>query len=482
MKKFVAHISLPAALILSAAVFTGCGQSAAANEPSASSSASSSESDAVEFDPNSVAVETSVVKKGSIEEKSMFSGTVNPVKKVDVASPRSGVKVTEVKFDVGDSVKAGDILFKLDTTDIQNNISILNASLASADASIESAKTDLSQVEGSQIKLQIENSRNAVSDAEREYQSAKTALDNAKRDYDSGNALFTQGALAQNELTKLKTDYDEAVRKEQAARQSLDTAKYSYDLLVNETVAENKKRAQDSLNSAIASKNAQAAQMKSYQKELSDSSVTSPVNGTVLECNAVAGSVLGSDMPFVIVDLSTVKIEINVSEEVINSIAVGDEAEITVKAYSDHNFTGKISTISPGSNSDGTFPVTIEIPNPTGELKSGMFAEVRFVKNRSTDSIVIDKNAVLIDSTSEYVFIIEDGKARRVDVTTGIDNGTEVEILSGLTAGMEVVTNGSSYLNNGDSVRIVTGDGSVKGVPEGETPKNGGDEPLKGEE
>ena len=111
-----------------------------------------------------------------------------------------------------------------------------------------------------------------------------------------------------------------------------------------------------------------------------------------------------------------------------------------------------------------------------------MFAEVRFVKNRSTDSIVIDKNAVLIDSTSEYVFIIEDGKARRVDVTTGIDNGTEVEILSGLTAGMEVVTNGSSYLNNGDSVRIVTGDGSVKGVPEGETPKNGGDEPLKGEE
>ena len=88
-----------------------------------------------------------------------------------------------------------------------------------------------------------------------------------------------------------------------------------------------------------------------------------------------------------------------------------------------------------------------------------MFAEVKFVKDKSSDNIVLDKNAVLIDSLSEYVYIIKDSKAERVDVTTGLDNGTYVEILTGINEGDEVVINGSSYLNNGDSVRVVNGKG-----------------------
>ena len=446
--------TLPIAFILCTAVLSGCGS---AGEPATSSAVASA--DLASYDPNSVAVETSIAKKGSIEEKSMFSGTVQPIKTVDVASPRTGVKVTSVNFEVGDSVKAGYVLFSLDTSDIQNNINVLNASLASADASIQSAQTELEQVEGSQMKQQIENSKTAVSSAQRAYDTAKAQLDTAKRDYDSANTLFINGAVAQTELTNLKNAYDEAVRNEQAAKEALNSAQYSYDLLVNETLAENKKRAQNGLDSAVAQKNAQAAQMQSYKKELADSNVKSPITGTVLSCNAVAGSVLTGDMPFVIVDLSTVKIEINVSEEIVNSLSVGDIAEITVESYSNTPFEGKISTIAPGSNTDGTFPVSIEISNPDGKLKSGMFAEVKFVKDKSSDNIVLDKNAVLIDSLSEYVYIIKDSKAERVDVTTGLDNGTYVEILTGINEGDEVVINGSSYLNNGDSVRVVNGKG-----------------------
>ena len=109
--------TLPIAFILCTAVLAGCGSSGGGEVSSAATS-----SDLASYDPNSVAVETSIAKKGSIEEKSMFSGTVQPIKTVDVASPRTGVKVTSVNFDVGDSVKAGDVLFSLDTTDIQNNI------------------------------------------------------------------------------------------------------------------------------------------------------------------------------------------------------------------------------------------------------------------------------------------------------------------------------------------------------------------------
>ena len=112
--------TLPIAFILCTAVLVGCGSSGGGEASSAVSS-----SGVASYDPNSVAVETSIAKKGSIEEKSMFSGTVQPVKTVDVASPRTGVKVTSVNFEVGDNVKAGDVLFSLDTTDIQNNINII---------------------------------------------------------------------------------------------------------------------------------------------------------------------------------------------------------------------------------------------------------------------------------------------------------------------------------------------------------------------
>ena len=468
--------TLPIAFILCTAVLAGCGSSGGGEASSAVSS-----SGVASYDPNSVAVETSIAKKGSIEEKSMFSGTVQPIKTVDVASPRTGVKVTSVNFDVGDSVKAGDVLFSLDTTDIQNNINVLNASLASADASIQSAKIELEQVEGSQMKQQIENSKTAVSSAQRSYDTAKAQMDTAKRDYDSANTLFANGAVSQTELTNLKNAYDEAQRNTQAAKEALNSAQYSYDLLVNETLAENKKRAQNGLDSAIAQKNAQAAQMQSYKKDIADSNVKSPV----LSCNAVAGSVLTGDMPFVIVDLSTVKIEINVSEEIVNSLSVGDTAEITVESYSDTPFEGKISTIAPGANSDGTFPVSIEINNPDGKLKSGMFAQVNFVKDKSSDNIVLNKNAVLIDSTSEYVYVIKDSKAQRVDVTTGLDNGTYVEILTGLNEGDEIVVNGSSYLNNGDSVRVVNNKDNKENTDKNETAntQQSGTEPdKKGEE
>ncbi len=450
MKKIV----LSAVVLFLAVTAVGCkgGNNTNLNAPDASSSQVEQEEEV--FDPNSVAVEVEKVKKRKIEEKSTFSGTVLPIKTVEVASPRSGVKVNKVNFDVGDNVSAGDILFALDTSDIENNISVLNANLESADVNIKSAETELSLVEGSQTQIQIQNHKDTIAEAERNYQAAKTTLQNAERDYNSGKALFEQGAISQNEFTELKNSYDDAVRKEASSNDTLNTAKYNYDIYINKTIPENKKRAQDTLNSAVASKNAQSAQMRSYQKDLADSNVNSPISGTVLECNAVAGSILNGT-PFVIVDLSTVKIEINVSEKVINSISIGDNVEINIASYSSKPFNGKISTIAPGSSSDGTFPVTIEIQNPNNELKSGMFAEVNFVNNVSDGNVVLNKSAVLIDSVSEYVFIIEDKKAKRVNIKTGIDNGKEVEILEGITEGMDVVVNGGSYLNDGDSVRIV---------------------------
>ena len=162
----------PFLAVCAAIAFSGC----SSNETVQASSQVSSE---VQIDPNSVAVETYIVEKTDISELSMFTGTVTPSETVNVVSPRTGVKVTAVNFDVGDSVKKGDVLFNLDTSDIQNSISVLEASIASADAGIQSAQTALSQVEGSEMQKQIESLKNAVSDAERELKNCESSLNTA---------------------------------------------------------------------------------------------------------------------------------------------------------------------------------------------------------------------------------------------------------------------------------------------------------------
>ena len=445
----------PFLAVCAAIAFSGC----SSNETVQASSQVSSE---VQIDPNSVAVETYIVEKTDISELSMFTGVVTPSETVNVVSPRTGVKVTAVNFDVGDSVKKGDVLFNLDTSDIQNSISVLEASIASADAGIQSAQTALSQVEGSEMQKQIESLKNAVSDAERELKNCEASLNTAKRDFESGQALFNAGAMAKTEFENLKTAYDTADRTYQAAQDALDTANYNYNLLTTKTIEENRQVAEDNLNSAIAQKNSQTAQMRSYQKDLTDSNVTSPINGVVLERNVTEGSMLGAETPFVIINIDTVKIEINVSEEMINSIHVGDPVQIKISSYSDKVFEGSISTIAPGSNSDGTFPVTIDIQNPGGEIKSGMFAQVNFVKSQSADTIVVDRAAVLVDTSGEYVYINDNGTAKKIYIETGIDSGDKIQVLSGIEEGMEVVINGNSYLNDGDSLRVVTGDGELK--------------------
>jgi hypothetical protein len=86
-----------------------------------------------------------------------------------------------------------------------------------------------------------------------------------------------------------------------------------------------------------------------------------------------------------------------------------------------------------------------------------MFAEVYFTKERNDNAIVIPRSAVINSTDEDYVYIIEDGEtAKKVVVTTGIDNGDEIEIVSGLSLNQRVVTKGQTYLKEGDVVNDVT--------------------------
>ena len=414
-------------------------------------------STSVEQEIATTPVEVMEVTQSSIENKYMYSGAVKPANEVNVLSTLNGT-VSTVNYDVGDYVSAGDVLFTMDTTDIQNNIKVTEASLASAEASINTAKTNLEYVNGAAMQSQIASAKSTLENAKISLSNAELSYNTAKADYESYKALYEAGGIAKATFDQYETNYKKAELSLQQAKLSVQTAEESYKIIAEDTPKENLKKAQDALASAEASKASILAQIESYQKTLNDATVTAPISGVIAQCNVKENTVLsqGGNAPFVIIDLSSVNIEVNVAEQLIPNIKVGDEVEVVVSTVSAEAMIGNIATINPVANADGTYTVKIKIHNKDSKLKSGMFGEVYFAKERSHNTIVLPREAVLSKDDIYYVFVEENGTAVRKEVEIGIDNGDVIEVASGLTVGSKVITKGQSYLVDGDAVKIVS--------------------------
>jgi len=422
------RVSLMLAAAIAMSLFTGCtaGKSKAA-------SASSSSDAAVTY------VEETTVSKSSIKNEYLYSGTAEPVNEMTVSGTIQG-KVSDVYFDVGDYVKAGDVLYRMDTADIQNSKKVAQASLASAEAGIKSAETGVSLANGASMQTAIQNAKAGLD-------SAKIGYDQAKTNYDNNSVLFQNGIISKTEMDNFTNAYN-------SAQIAYNQAKQSYDL-TSQMPEENLKKAQDALNSAKAAKESVLAQISSYDKSINDCTVKSPIPGYVTACNVKKGGILSAALsPFVIADTSKVAMKVSVSELIINSISVGQTISVSMPSVSAQAFAGTISEINPAANSGGTYDVKIEIDNPSGTIKSGMFGQASFDKDAKNDVISVPVNTVITKDNETYVFIDKNGAAVKTAVTTGVNNGTNIEITSGLEEGMNVVTKGQTYLEDGEKIAV----------------------------
>lgn len=396
---------------------------------------------------NTISVEVATAQTGTVETNYVYSGKTAPIETANVFSTISG-KVKKVNFDIGDSVKEGDILFEMDSESYETSLKSQQASYAAAMANVSVAQTTLETVNGATMQIQIENARVAM-------ENAKLARDTAKTDYDNKSVLFTQGYLSKTEMDSVQDTYTKA---ETAYNQAAQT----YELTKGQMIQENTKKAQDSLNAAQASANATAAQMESTQKSIRDAKVKSPISGVVTTNNVTAETILSnSTVPFVISDTSKMIVDVSVSEQIINSIANGQIVNVKIAAAGSDKLSGKIKTINPAANEKGTYDVEIEIENASGAIKSGMFAEVSFNKEKGYNSVVLDRDAVVSKNNEDYVFIEKDGIAVKTNVVMGIDDGETVQILDGISLGDNVIIKGQTYLKDGDVVKVVAVDGNT---------------------
>jgi RND family efflux transporter MFP subunit len=157
---------------------------------------------------------------------------------------------------------------------------------------------------------------------------------------------------------------------------------------------------------------------------------------------------------FTIMDISTLRFYINVSQEDASFVQRGTPATIVLKTPTEKRIEAAVtrSTMSLDP-STRTMLVEIDVRNPGYALAPGMYAEVVLALRRHKDALVVPPAALISDNSSKAVFVVEQGVARKVPVKTGIDDGVWVEITEGLSGTEDVVVVGKSRLADGKPVK-----------------------------
>ena len=357
-------------------------------------------------------VQVQEVSMSAIGTENTVSGQVSSDNEQMILIATSA-KCTAVYFHAGDTVEAGDILCTLDLASTLASYNAANISYASAAQSY----ADQSKVFAEQISLYQDN------------------LNNLK-------ALYEIGAASQVEIDQ----------------------------------------AQLQLQSAIATRNATLAQleagMESYQSSLEQlntalehvdggGNVVAPMSGVLASLNVTENSFTSTSAPVAVIDDPTqMKVTVMVSETLVPKLSIGDPVEVSVSALG-KTFTGAIRSVDQAANMQTKlYTVTITVPGDVTGLLSGMFADVTFRTDYNDNTVVIPTEAILTSGDTQYVYVVEDGAAKYVEVTTGITGSGVTQITSGLTAGEQLVTVGQSYLSDGAAVRVVSGtdDAAVAGA------------------
>lgn len=140
----------------------------------------------------------------------------------------------------------------------------------------------------------------------------------------------------------------------------------------------------------------------------------------------------------------------------LHSVALGQQAKITVEALPGRAFEGKVRLISPVVDAaSGTVKVTIEISGGADGLRPGMSASVQMIADRHEDAIMVPKRALVYEGAGEGVFVVRGGMARKVDVRTGYSQGDRVEVVGEIGAGDSVIVAGHEGLRDGAKVRLI---------------------------
>ncbi|SFC25842.1 RND family efflux transporter, MFP subunit [Flexibacter flexilis DSM 6793] len=193
------------------------------------------------------------------------------------------------------------------------------------------------------------------------------------------------------------------------------------------------------------------------RRQLNDTRITMPVAGTVTSKDIELGSMVQVGTVVAnIVDVSRLKVKVNVAEADVIKIKEGQKVTVATDVYPGVQFKGTITTINVKGDEAHTYPVEIALDNSTkNPLRAGMFAHVHFDGLTSRSILNIPREALIGSVKDPQVYVIENNKAVLRSVVIGAETETALEVISGLKEGEQVVLSGHINLRDGVAVQVI---------------------------
>lgn len=209
-------------------------------------------------------------------------------------------------------------------------------------------------------------------------------------------------------------------------------------------------------DSAVASRDVAAAEVRALEIMLAKSEINAPIDGVVDTVYRKVGEYVDPGAPLVrIVQINPVKVVVGVPERDRPQFESGNTVRVRLDALPGQTFEGTIYRIATTAEaSTHTFRTEIQLDNESGTLKPGMIARLQFVRAAYPDSILVPMFAVISLEDGRLVYVEEDGRAEPRTVETGVFRGADVQILSGLAPGDRLIVSGQRGLRPGEAVDV----------------------------
>jgi RND family efflux transporter MFP subunit len=411
------------------------------------------------------------------------TGTLASDAQTDVAPTVAG-KIIEVNFDVGSYVNRGDVLVRLDPRDAQIRLEQAEAQVnqqrnlvKQAEAQVQQARegvgTAQAQVDQAianlrqtQVRLNVRDGETFDIETFSQVRSINAQLALAEKELARATRLLESGDVSRSlydqrlsqrdallgQLAEARSNAAVAVRAIDTARSAVNTARQGVNV------------AQAQVNTAITNVgNARAAvataetSVDQARKFVSDTAIYAPISGYISERVADIGEYTNPSAPntkiATILRTSILRLRVDVPEQNIGKVQVGQGVSLQVSAYPDRNFAGTIVRILPAVNTTSrTLTVEAELESQ-GVLKPGLFATARIAQSQAEPAIFVPATAVRTDGGVTKVFVVADGRATERLIQVGNTENDLIQVKTGLKEGEQVAVSNVEQLFDGVTIR-----------------------------
>jgi len=390
--------------------------------------------------PPPTAVAVAAPRQGRMVDALNLTGNVVAQQEVQLVPKASG-RLNSLWVQEGSPVVRGQQLGEIDHAE-------LDAQILQAQASAQTAKANLAQMQNGPLKTQIAQARASVRQLEATLQQLQTSSAQTERDLQRQQALAAEGVITPQQLELSRTQLQSSKQQILAMEQQIVGARANLQQLLDGTRPEQIESARAQYHQALAT-------IRLYQAQLQNYRLISPLTGIVTQKHVDPGNLVGSSGPVLsLAQNQRPEVEIFLPEREIEKVHTGQQVELRAAGFANQVFIAHLTQISPIVNPQTRLVKLTARLDSSRSLPSGMLVDCQIVLQEKQKTWVVPAESVIHEKTGDLVYTVKNKTVTAKPVKTGLRTPEEIEVLQGLVAADQVIVKGNSFVRPGDKVQV----------------------------